>query len=101
VRFIVDKVALGQVFLAVLLLPPVSGVAPVLLHTHVHRNAAVIRWLSRQSMGTFDQSSALSNITEDWTVNYFPIARRFCILCEVCALGEETVFINEGVYCQV
>jgi hypothetical protein len=45
----------------------VSVVAPV-LHNHLFLNAVLIRWLSRQSMGTFEQCSALCDITEHWTV---------------------------------
>jgi hypothetical protein len=40
VGFVVDEVELGQIFLPVLLFPPVSIIPPV-LHTHFHLHAAL------------------------------------------------------------
>jgi len=51
VRFVVEKKALGQVCLPVLLFSPVS-VIPPMLHTH-HLHAALSRMTNGQSLGTF------------------------------------------------
>jgi hypothetical protein len=48
-RFVVDKVALGQDILRVLLLSPV-GIIPPLLYTHLHLDTTVIL---RTSGGSF------------------------------------------------
>ena len=76
--------------------PPVSVVVPV-LYNHLYLNPVLIRWLIRQSLGTFERCTALCDITERWTVKYF---HSVSVLCDVCALGDETVLI-ESVHCQV
>jgi hypothetical protein len=65
--------------------PPVSVVTPV-LHNYLHLNSVLIRWLSRQILGTFEQCSALCDITEHGTVKYFHSVSGLCVVCEVCAL---------------
>jgi len=61
----------------------------------------LIRWLSRQSLVTFAQCSALCDITDRWTGKYFHSVGGLCVVCEVLALGDKTVLINEHVYCQI
>ena len=97
VRHIVDKVALWQIFLPVLGFRPVSVVALV-LHNHLYLNTVLIRWLSRESLGTFEQCSAPCDITEHWTVKYFHSVSGLCVVCEVHALSIETVLVNEFVH---
>ena len=52
VRFVVIKLAMGQVFLRVLLLSPINTI-PAMVHTHLNLHAALIRRTNRQSLGTF------------------------------------------------
>jgi len=61
--FVVDKVALGQVFSAVLGLSPVRMI-PLVLHKDVYRNTAVIRTRGR-SLWIFKQNNAFTYIAED------------------------------------
>ena len=100
VRFVVDKVAPWQVFLPVLGFPPVNVVALV-LHNHLYINTVLVRWLSRESLGTFEQCSPHCGITERWTVKYFHNVSVLCDVCEVHALSVETVLINEFVHYQL
>jgi hypothetical protein len=53
VRYVVEKVALGQVFFRVLRLSPVN-IIPAMLHTHVYLDTAVTRKNGR-SLGTFEK----------------------------------------------
>jgi len=69
VRFVVDRVALGQVFLLSLLFPPVISIPPG-LHTHIHLHAA----LTEGQTGDAWESSninVVSEIGEHWVENYF------------------------------
>ena len=54
VRFVVDKVALRQVFLRVLRFYPFSAI-PVNLPTHLHLRFAVTRRTKGRSLGTFQK----------------------------------------------
>jgi len=100
VRFGVDKVALWQFCLPVLGFP-LSSVVALVLHNHLYLNTVIIRWLSRESLGNFEQCSALCDITERWTVKYFHSVSGLCVVCEVRAVGDKTVLINEHVHCKV
>jgi hypothetical protein len=51
VRFVVDKVALGQVFLRILQFSPVS-IIPPMLHTYFNINAALVRRTTRRRLRT-------------------------------------------------
>jgi len=51
VRFVMERVALGQVFIPVLLFSPVS-INPPVLHNHLHLHAAVSRRTNGGSLGT-------------------------------------------------
>jgi len=51
VVYLVEEVALGQVFLPVLRLSPVSNIPP-LLHTHLHLNRLFVRRTSGRSVKT-------------------------------------------------
>jgi hypothetical protein len=64
-------------------------------------NTVLIRWISRQSVGTSEQHNALCDVTEHWTVKYFHGVSGLFVVCEVRAVGDETVFINECVHCQL
>jgi len=71
------------------------------LHNHLYINTVLIRWLSRESLGTFEQRSPHCGITERWTVKYFHNVSGLCVVCEVRALSVETVLINEFVHYQL
>jgi hypothetical protein len=88
VRFVVDKVALGQVSLPALLCSPAITTAPRLC-IYLHFNTVLIGtngWV----MGTFEQSYALSDVTTGQ--KYFnPLLRtvtitKFASLCSACNL---------------
>jgi len=64
VRFVVDKVALGQAVLRVLRFSPVI-ILPI-FHTH-HLNVTLNRRTIGRSLGTVKQSRAVSDIGEQWT----------------------------------
>ena len=55
VRFVVDEVALRQVFLRVLLFSPVS-IIPLMPHNHLHLHVAVTRRTNGRSLGTFHKA---------------------------------------------
>ena len=57
-RFVLDKVALGQVFLPALLFTPVS-IIPPMLRTHPHLHVDVARRKSGRSLGTLLKSNAV------------------------------------------
>jgi hypothetical protein len=69
VTFVVDRVALGQVFIPVLRFSPVS-IIPSMLHTQLHLHVALTRRTNRRSLGTFRNSSALSAVGERWIEKY-------------------------------
>ena len=52
VRFVLDKVALGQVFLPVLRFTPVS-IIPSLLHSHLHLHVSAAKRKSGLSLRSF------------------------------------------------
>jgi hypothetical protein len=52
VRTVVDKGALGQIFLPVLRFYPVTTI-PLVLHTDIHLQTALMRKLGGRSLGTF------------------------------------------------
>jgi hypothetical protein len=60
VVFVVDRVALGQVFLPVLRFSPVIIIVPF-LHPHIYLHVAVIRWTNGRSVGTFQQQYYFGN----------------------------------------
>jgi len=53
-RFVVDKVALGQVFFRVFRFYPLS-IIPTNLHTHLHLRFAVTRRINGRSLGSFQK----------------------------------------------
>ena len=55
VRFVVDKVAVGQIFLPVLLFPPDSIIPPV-LHTHLYQHVALNQKDKRTKPGNLQKS---------------------------------------------
>lgn len=65
-RFVLDKVALGQVLLRALLCSSVSVIIPTLC-TRLLLNTTVVRKATRQSLGTNTQSNALSDIGDHFT----------------------------------
>jgi len=72
VRSVVEKVAVGQVFLRLMWFPPVN-IIPPMSHTPLHLHTALTRWTNERSLGTFQQSNAFcfSDIGE--TEMYFRI----------------------------
>ena len=54
-RSVVDKVAVGQVYLRVLRFSPVS-IIPPMLHTHLHLHVALNRRTKGRSLGTFEKA---------------------------------------------
>jgi hypothetical protein len=58
VRFVVDKVALGQAFIWVLLFNPVN-VIPPLLHTHLYLNVALTRRTRGRILGTVNYRNSV------------------------------------------
>ena len=52
VRFMVDILAMGQIFFQVLQFSPVS-IIPPMLHTHRHLHVAFTRMTDGQSLGMF------------------------------------------------
>jgi hypothetical protein len=69
-RFMVDKMALGQVVLRVLRFSPV--IIPPIFYTH-HLNVTLNRRTNGRNLGTFKQSRAVSDIGEHWIEKYFQI----------------------------
>jgi hypothetical protein len=54
VRFVVDKAALGQIFLQVLWLSPVNIIPPK-IHIHPHLHIALTRRTNGQNLETFEK----------------------------------------------
>jgi hypothetical protein len=72
VRFVVDKVALGQAFLRVPRLSPSSIILPTLhTHNHLHLQIALTRRTNGRSLGNLPKITALSEIGEHWIEKYF------------------------------
>jgi hypothetical protein len=59
--FVVDKVALGQVFLRLLRFPPVSIIPPV-LHTHLYLHTVLQRRTNGRSLGTSQKAMLFRNL---------------------------------------
>lgn len=68
-RFVVDIVARGQIFLPVLLFSPV-GVLPPMLHNY-HLHVSLARRTNERNLGTPQKSNALSEIGKHWTFTFF------------------------------
>lgn len=60
-----------------------------MLHNHLQLNTVRISWLSRPSLGTLEQRSALPDVTEHWTVKYCRSVSGLCVACKVHALGDK------------
>ena len=60
VVFVVDRVALGQIFLPVLRFSPVTIIA-AFLHTHLYLDVAFIRRTNGEAMGTVQQQYYFGN----------------------------------------
>jgi hypothetical protein len=61
VRFVVDKITMGQVFLQVLRFSPVSIIPPT-LHTNLHPHLALTRQTNVRSLGTFNERCSFGNL---------------------------------------
>ena len=59
-RCVVDKVAMGQVFLWVLKFSPASFIPPM-LHTHLHLHVAIKRWTCELNLGTLRKQLSFKN----------------------------------------
>jgi len=70
VRFVVHKVALGQVCLPVLLFSPVSIIPPV-LHTHLPSTCCSYQKDKREKPGNLPRSNDLSENGKHWIEKYF------------------------------
>jgi hypothetical protein len=71
-RFVMDKVAFGQVSLRTLQFSLVS-IIPQGLHTHLYLITSTIRRISGRSLGIFEQSDALSYTVEHCTYFHFTL----------------------------
>jgi hypothetical protein len=69
VRFLVDKAAVGAVFLRVLRSSPVIIIPPV-LHTHLHLHTALTSKKKGRSQGTFQKAMLFASRGE-YMENYF------------------------------
>jgi hypothetical protein len=65
VRFVFDKLAIGQGFLLTFRFSPVS-IIPPLLCTHFHLHVALTKKTEGQSLETSPESNALSEIGKLW-----------------------------------
>jgi hypothetical protein len=68
-EFVVDKVALGQVFIQELRFSPVN-IIPTLLHTHLHLYVALTRRAKGRSLGTLKKGIAVSKMGNHWIEKY-------------------------------
>ena len=64
-RSVVDKVAVGRVFLRVLWSSLISIIPPV-LQTYLHPHVVLTIKIGRQCLGTFKKSNALPDIRRHW-----------------------------------
>jgi hypothetical protein len=75
-RYVVDKVGLGRVFLRVLRLLPVTVIPPKLnIHRHLH--VALTTQTKRRMPGKLPRSSALLEIGKHRIENYFHYFRQW------------------------
>jgi hypothetical protein len=70
VRFVVDKPALGQVFLSALGFFPVTTIPPM-LHNHLHLHVAVNQSGKWAKPGNLPKSNGLSEIGKGWVEKSF------------------------------
>jgi hypothetical protein len=70
VRFVVDRVAMGQDFLRLLRFPPVS-IIPSMIHTHLHLRVAFVRRTNKRSLETFEKTMFFSEIGKHWIEKHF------------------------------
>jgi hypothetical protein len=70
VRYVVDKVALGRVFLRVLRFLPVTVIPPV-LHTHLHLHVALTTQTKGRMPGNLQRTSVLLEIGKHRIEKYF------------------------------
>jgi hypothetical protein len=66
----VENVPLAQLFLPVILFPPVGTIAPV-LHTYLHLHVVLSRRTKGPNLGTLQKIKALSENGEHWIQSYF------------------------------
>jgi hypothetical protein len=70
VRYVVDKVAFGRVFLRVLRFLPVTVISPV-LHSHLHLRVALTTQTKGRIPGNLQRSSVLLEIGKHRIEKYF------------------------------
>jgi hypothetical protein len=66
----IDKVAVGQVFLRVLRFSPVN-IIPPLLQTHLHLNTTLIGMANGRRLGTFKQNNTSLISGKIWLIGHF------------------------------
>jgi hypothetical protein len=67
--FVVDRVALGQVFIPALRFSHVSIISPM-FYTQIQLHVALTVRTNRRGLGTVQNSSALSTVGERWIEKY-------------------------------
>ena len=100
-RFVVNKVALGQVFHSVIKFSPISIILPM-LHPHVCLQADGIRKTGRQGLGTLKWISALPEIEGigNNSTFFFFISYKFLIFILVInQLDAKNLFYNKFISC--
>jgi hypothetical protein len=80
VRFVVDKVALAQVFPRDLWFAPVSTIPPM-LHIHLHLQVAVTRRTNGRSLGTPKEETVFWKYGECQVVEIFSVCERLELFC--------------------
>jgi hypothetical protein len=76
VRFVLYKVALGQVFLRVLPFYPVS-IIPPMLHINLHLHTVLTRRTNGQSLGTFQKKECSFGKREDFLFDVAALEKAF------------------------
>jgi len=70
VELVVDKLALGQVFLPTFMVFPDRFIPPM-FHTHLYLHVALIRMTNGRSLGTFQKAMLFQKIGEHWIEKCF------------------------------
>jgi hypothetical protein len=106
VGFVVDKVAMGQVFLPVIWVSLVS-ITPPTLHVHSHLYIVIARRTNWRRTGKLPKSSFLSEMGDPWIEKYFhlvssrlnlePKVVLKCVITELHRFSTRVVSFNNNV----